>query len=246
MNPLGETAAMHDQTDHTDQPETDGSAGHETVASRVGSGDSDRSGVSPDFSAHLEPDVVAMLSAAPTGAIVVWADHRLSAAKQIAAGIRRRDLKFVTPRQVGNAALRGKITRQILVHPRARLTLLQAKEIDAAQAYIARINKPKPSYAPVYAAALYPELAVIAREHGYALAVHGSLQRDLDLIAVPWVENPKTSRELVAAILANFCVKQKGEPDTVWHGRERWLLSVGFGECAIDLQFVPVQPRSNP
>ena len=42
--------------------------------------------------------------------------------------------------------------------------------------------------AAVYAAALYPDLAEIAREHGYALAVHGSLARDFDLIAVPWRE----------------------------------------------------------
>ena len=141
MNPHGETAAMHDQTDHADQPETDGSAGHETVASRVGSGDSDRSGVSPDFSANLEPDVVAMLTAAPTGAIVVWADHRLPVAKKIAASLCRRDLKFVTPRQVGNAALRGKIPPQILVHPRAHLTSLQSREVEAAQVYLAHWNK---------------------------------------------------------------------------------------------------------
>jgi hypothetical protein len=28
----------------------------------------------------------------------------------------------------------------------------------------------------------------IAREHGYALAVHGSLARDIDMVAVPWTE----------------------------------------------------------
>ena len=44
----------------------------------------------------------------------------------------------------------------------------------------------KPNYSPVYAAALYPDLAAICISHGYALAVHGSLARDFDLIAVPW------------------------------------------------------------
>jgi len=38
---------------------------------------------------------------------------------------------------------------------------------------------------PMYAV-LYPALVVIARKHGYALAVHGSMARDFDLIAVPW------------------------------------------------------------
>lgn len=36
-----------------------------------------------------------------------------------------------------------------------------------------------PNYAPVYAAALYPDLAELFRSHGYALACHGSLARDL-------------------------------------------------------------------
>lgn len=30
----------------------------------------------------------------------------------------------------------------------------------------------------------------IARENGYNLLVHGSMNRDLDLIAVPWVDEP--------------------------------------------------------
>jgi hypothetical protein len=50
------------------------------------------------------------------------------------------------------------------------------------------------NYAPIYAAALYPELSEIARSHGYALAVHGSLARDFDLICVPWavqISEPK-------------------------------------------------------
>ena len=34
--------------------------------------------------------------------------------------------------------------------------------------------------------ALYPMLVQIAHENRYALAVHGSVHRDFDLIAVPW------------------------------------------------------------
>lgn len=45
------------------------------------------------------------------------------------------------------------------------------------------------TYAPMYAA-LYPSLAEIARTHGWALAVHGTLGRDMDLICVPWTEAP--------------------------------------------------------
>jgi hypothetical protein len=107
-------------------------------------------------------------------------------------------------------------------------------------------TKPKPSYAPVYAAALYPEIATIAREHGYALAVHGSLQRDFDLIGIPWVENPSDPQVVVDALTSRYAIREiGGPPSDKLHGRRAWTLSIGFGACAIDLSFMPtasVQP----
>lgn len=101
--------------------------------------------------------------------------------------------------------------------------------------------KPPPSYAPVYAAALYPQLAEIARNHGYALAVHGSLRRDFDLIAVPWVPNPSHPRDVIEAFVSQFAIREiGGEPTTKEHGRIAYTLAVGFGECAIDLSFMPI------
>lgn len=101
-------------------------------------------------------------------------------------------------------------------------------------------KKPKPNYGPVYAAALYPKLAEIARAHGYALAVHGSLARDFDLLCVPWVEQPSTPEAVIEAITQNFAVELVGGPPSEKpHGRRAWTLSIGFGECAIDLQFMP-------
>lgn len=41
-----------------------------------------------------------------------------------------------------------------------------------------------------------------ARECGYAIGVHGSIARDIDLIAAPWAEDAKTTTELLSAILA--------------------------------------------
>lgn len=102
--------------------------------------------------------------------------------------------------------------------------------------------KPTPSYAPVYAAALYPEMVLIAREHGYALAIHGSLQRDFDLIAVPWIDGPVSSPQvLVDAICDRFHpAKQIGEGNTIKpHGRRGWTVSIGHGDCACDISFMP-------
>lgn len=94
------------------------------------------------------------------------------------------------------------------------------------------------NYAPTYCA-MYPELAEIARRHGYAMAIHGSLIRDFDLICIPWVAHPSEPASVVDEITKTFVVRKIGEPDTTFHGRERWTISVGFGACAIDLSFMP-------
>ena len=97
----------------------------------------------------------------------------------------------------------------------------------------------QPNYAPVYAAALYPKLAKIFQRHGYALAVHGSLARDFDLIAVPWGEKISSHHEVIKEITNDFAVHVIGAPNAKRHGRIAYLISVGFGECAIDLSFFP-------
>lgn len=96
------------------------------------------------------------------------------------------------------------------------------------------------NYAPVYCA-LYPQLAEVAREHGYALAIHGSLGRDMDLICVPWVESPSQPQTVVDAMTSKFAVKEVGGPaDVKEHGRLVYTLSLAFGECFIDLSFMPI------
>lgn len=40
----------------------------------------------------------------------------------------------------------------------------------------------------------------VARECGYAIAVHGSMARDLDLVAVPWMVKAVCAQDLVDAL----------------------------------------------
>ncbi|SAL03512.1 hypothetical protein AWB81_06438 [Caballeronia arationis] len=94
------------------------------------------------------------------------------------------------------------------------------------------------NYGPVYCA-LYPQLAEIARKHGWALAIHGSLARDFDLVCIPWTEKPGLPAEVVTEITESFAITTVDEPNVTHHGRERWTLSISFGECAIDLSFMP-------
>jgi len=103
------------------------------------------------------------------------------------------------------------------------------------------------NYAPVYCA-LYPRLAEITRKHGYALAVHGTLGRDMDLICVPWVDEPSTPEAVMAEMTSTFdlWLLFEGKGTAKKHGRVAYTISIGFGECAIDLSFMPRHEAATP
>ena len=56
----------------------------------------------------------------------------------------------------------------------------------------------KPIHAkPSYYAIMFEPLKKIALKYGYNLVLHGSLNRDLDLIAIPWQENLGSVDEMI-------------------------------------------------
>ena len=107
-----------------------------------------------------------------------------------------------------------------------------------------------PSMAPAYLG-LYTLLCETAREHGYALAVHGTMQRDLDLVAIPWIEEAADAVTLATAIarrcdLALGLIQGDGTP--LWeparrpHGRLAWSIPLRHGdEAVVDLSVMPRQ-----
>ncbi len=101
------------------------------------------------------------------------------------------------------------------------------------------VNEIKPNYAPMYAAAMYPDLAEIFQSHGYALAVHGSLARDFDLIAVQWSDAVSKPEEIFKEIEATYAVNVLRPFETKAHGRICYTVCMGFGHCSLDLSFFP-------
>jgi len=85
-------------------------------------------------------------------------------------------------------------------------------------------------FRPSYYALVYSMLKDVALDCGWALAVHGSLASDLDLVAVAWEDDSKPLYKLLAA----FADKLKGTAfGYVWNGphmaganREVWTLSL--------------------
>jgi len=100
------------------------------------------------------------------------------------------------------------------------------------------------SNAPVYAA-LYAEFAELFRKHGYALAIHGSLQRDFDVIAIPWAESPSTHDVVISELQKEFAIDAVHGPVQKLHGRIAWSIAIGFGYSQLDLSFMPTITKEN-
>lgn len=100
---------------------------------------------------------------------------------------------------------------------------------------------------PDYARA-YTVIRKLAWEEGYAIGLHGSFTRDLDLIAVPWADKACDPEHLVRRICAveflGLREHPKGPGDKP-HGRRAWtLLFKEFSDPRfIDLSIMPRAER---
>ncbi len=102
-----------------------------------------------------------------------------------------------------------------------------------------------PDYARVFTIA-----RCLAWAEGYALMMHGSFTRDLDLVAIPWADRTCEPEHLVRRILdaANLRITAPDTGDKL-HGRMAWTLSFKtFGDPRfIDLSITPrLQKFSKP
>ncbi len=115
-----------------------------------------------------------------------------------------------------------------------------------------KILDPSPARAAAYVA-LYPMLHQVAKRHGYALTVHGSLHRDFDLVAIPWVEKVSPPLTLIKAFKKatrtvttheefDHIGKQDCHPTEKPHGRVAYSLHVtnhGMYGGYLDISVIP-------
>lgn len=109
----------------------------------------------------------------------------------------------------------------------------------------------RPAWPALYAV-LYRSIVDIAREHGYAAALHGSLATDLDVLCAPWTEEASPPEVLVAAVkdqLGALSMSDTGHPDKdptrKPHGRLAWSLLLTAG-AYVDLSVMPRAPEATP
>jgi hypothetical protein len=109
-------------------------------------------------------------------------------------------------------------------------------------------------------ALMIPQLMKAGREVGYAIAVHGSLARDLDIVAIPWTEEAVSAERLIMHLMAevngslrnggSYVGKDENGKD-VWkaapgsvpsekpHGRLAWSVHIGRESLYIDVSVMP-------
>lgn len=92
----------------------------------------------------------------------------------------------------------------------------------------------KPIHArPSLYAFYFEQVKSIGLEYGYNIVLHGSMNRDLDLIAIPWGESIGDKTVMlnkIAEVLGGF-VMQESEEDrqkfrVKYHGRECWVINI--------------------
>lgn len=70
----------------------------------------------------------------------------------------------------------------------------------------------------------------LAFQYGYNLVLHGSMNRDLDLIAIPWVNDPKPELEMISALTAWVGgVLDKTTVGELPGGRTAYIISLNRG-----------------
>ena len=93
------------------------------------------------------------------------------------------------------------------------------------------------AFLPWRFAYLYADLVMLARNVGYSLALHGSMARDLDLIAVPWTDDAVSAQDL-AHVIAEGTGRALSDFHEKPHGRLAWVIQLGGGPY-IDLSVMP-------
>lgn len=100
---------------------------------------------------------------------------------------------------------------------------------------------------------ILPPMRRAAKDAGYAIAVHGTLNRDIDLVAIPWAEHNVWTKEALRDVLCGAvrgvigrCHYHSNKDWTVKpHGRfaTTLLAWVGEGTATIDLSVMPTTTK---
>jgi len=94
----------------------------------------------------------------------------------------------------------------------------------------------------------YPEIKTWARKLGYAIAIHGSMIRDFDVIAIPWSEDAVDAETFINSLSKLLSIYADSDeiihgPERKPHGRLAWTIPMGTG-MVLDVSVMPRESNS--
>lgn len=100
---------------------------------------------------------------------------------------------------------------------------------------------------------ILPPMRTAAKDAGYAIAVHGSLNRDIDLVAIPWREHNVWSMDSLLDALVGAMRGAIGRAhchEKTWtekpHGRRAKILLAWVGENSANIDLSVMPPIGKP
>lgn len=128
--------------------------------------------------------------------------------------------------------------------PDARMVATSARGYGPA---VLELRRPAGRERPLVSTAGFMDrMRAVARDCGYAIAVHGSQERDLDLIAAPWTPEAVSADHLVTRLCEEVGLVEHAQPAFMmsnpepkpW-GRHAWSLAGCPEHQYIDLSVMP-------
>lgn len=103
-----------------------------------------------------------------------------------------------------------------------------------------RLNEVQSRSATTLYATLYMMMVPVARECGYALALHGSMARDLDVVAIPWTEEALPVQALLDRFMEKFSFYEMNGGGLTRKPNGRMSFCMGWdGGLYVDLSVMP-------
>lgn len=94
----------------------------------------------------------------------------------------------------------------------------------------------------VFYASMWEDLRNAALDKGWALALHGSLASDMDIMAMPWVSDAAHVGEMIQSLVECFMDSERIviETFTAPHSRKIYTLSI-WGDFYLDINVIEQQ-----
>jgi hypothetical protein len=137
-------------------------------------------------------------------------------------------------RRLVSLARSGPIPTEVLDDARKRIALVEGDHFAVLAL--------RPSECRRFVVERFDEVRELAHWLGYAVAVHGSGARDIDIVAIPWVGDSVSPSEFVQALtdMIGRCDLCEGKQAVVKaHGRRSWSIWLHEYSTYLDLSVTP-------